>query len=86
MFQLITAEWFPALFSLSFSHVLTLALFCSCVLSSKNDSFMRSISSSIHDIWKRNNVDGSLKLKFCFIFYIFTCTGVPFGGKPEKKE
>lgn len=31
-------------------------------------------------------VDGSLKLKFCFIFYIFTCTGVPFGGKPEKKN
>lgn len=28
-------------------------------------------------------VDGSLKLKFCFIFYIFTCTGVPFGGKPK---
>lgn len=31
-------------------------------------------------------VDGSLKLKFCFIFYIFTSTGVPFGGKPEEKK
>lgn len=31
-------------------------------------------------------VDGSLKLKFCFIFHIFTCTGVPFGGKPKTNK
>lgn len=54
MFKLITA-WLPALFSLSLSNVLILALFCSCTLSCKKDSFMRSISSSTQDICNRGN-------------------------------
>lgn len=50
-FRLITPDESP--FSLSFSSVLTGDLFCSCTLSCKKDSFMRSISSSTKDIWNK---------------------------------
>lgn len=54
--QLITTEWLPALFSLSFSRVLIWALSCSCKLRCKKDSFMRSISSSTQDICNKGKM------------------------------
>lgn len=65
------------------SHQLSSVVACSAARTTHScDQFLPLYMTSGREIM----VDGSLKLKFCFIFHIFTCTGVPFGGKPKTKK